>query len=642
MVVNVTHSGVTSCTPQIVVQGICDSTSKVYCDGRVDSGFVADGCGVCTKLGTTALAQDHTAVHNARSATVCSADAANVCDLNTFLGTTEICVQLANQSYTNKFCAQNGSKSGSGLDASKKRLLLFEVSSPDKTKVYSNSWKFWYQQGGATRSGNGKRSAYDAVVFRRVSFVVTFASGAVSTATAVFPHARTMREHVTSLGLNALSSNTNTRVWSKGHARVAWTAYGPGFDPAGLRIGLGDGSADARDWALFMLQAGNNIQDFLGKSVLNLGGETLACNAKNVTKIQMFAEDASGLPSESVCAKEGGTCSCPGGAVKYGMGSRFTGYKSVSSSIGCTNSVWGDPWPGMDKQCICTPALECALCARLKASTSTFWSVYVRTIGVLVAAADVAAFLSALSLALFGGPFARLHLRDRCAGLAALGLLTAAPLATVIVLQRSVDTCSPLGSKEAIGQAHSTLASRLVWAAVTQLLLTSLVRAGFRTGQIEQSNGRRALLLVEARCTFDILPCFVFAMLMHLHALGTASLPVFSIIIMSLLYLLELVSLLPLATDCLVRSATWKCRSATECDAEAEAAAERADQATYTEILPALCAAHQRLVLATGIVHQRRLFDELPLDVVDRVLACLASGFQDGQTCDRWEVQWRA
>ena len=47
----------------------------------------------------------------------------------------------------------------------------------------------------------------------------------------------------------------------------------------------------------------------------------------------------------ALCATEGGQCSCPGGKVKFGFGTMWSDYKSVSAgSIACTNTEFGgDP-----------------------------------------------------------------------------------------------------------------------------------------------------------------------------------------------------------------------------------------------------------------------------------------------------------
>ena len=56
-------------------------------------------------------------------------------------------------------------------------------------------------------------------------------------------------------------------------------------------------------------------------------------------------------PRGIFCAQEGGFCRFEGPAiVRYGAGGRFTTRRAFDG-IPCTNSVFGDPFPGADKAC---------------------------------------------------------------------------------------------------------------------------------------------------------------------------------------------------------------------------------------------------------------------------------------------------
>ena len=61
------------------------------------------------------------------------------------------------------------------------------------------------------------------------------------------------------------------------------------------------------------------------------------------------------LPTGAVaCAAENGTCTLPGGmrgTVYYGGGGIFASRAAVTGSLACTNGVFGDPAPGVIKQC---------------------------------------------------------------------------------------------------------------------------------------------------------------------------------------------------------------------------------------------------------------------------------------------------
>ena len=88
------------------------------------------------------------------------------------------------------------------------------------------------------------------------------------------------------------------------------------------------------------------------------GGSTVCSNA-------VFGDPAPGIAkrcdrstspppptgSWSVCANEGGVCAFTGTKqVRYGANGSYT-YKTLSSSTACTNAVFGDPAPGVAKQC---------------------------------------------------------------------------------------------------------------------------------------------------------------------------------------------------------------------------------------------------------------------------------------------------
>lgn len=55
----------------------------------------------------------------------------------------------------------------------------------------------------------------------------------------------------------------------------------------------------------------------------------------------------------NVCAAEHGVCSCDG-YVTYGMGTTYTAPRRVTSTTACSNAVFGDPLPGMFKECRCS------------------------------------------------------------------------------------------------------------------------------------------------------------------------------------------------------------------------------------------------------------------------------------------------
>ena len=62
--------------------------------------------------------------------------------------------------------------------------------------------------------------------------------------------------------------------------------------------------------------------------------------------------------TETECAKENGVCKCSG-IVRYGSGDKWTEGRAVSKSINCNNNVFGDPYHGVQKACMCLPAGKC-------------------------------------------------------------------------------------------------------------------------------------------------------------------------------------------------------------------------------------------------------------------------------------------
>jgi hypothetical protein len=66
-----------------------------------------------------------------------------------------------------------------------------------------------------------------------------------------------------------------------------------------------------------------------------------------------LAQANSAQPAQ--CAAEGKTCTC-NGEVKYGFGAKWSSWKTVTSKIQCSNKVFGDPFPGQKKACLCKAA----------------------------------------------------------------------------------------------------------------------------------------------------------------------------------------------------------------------------------------------------------------------------------------------
>ena len=88
-----------------------------------------------------------------------------------------------------------------------------------------------------------------------------------------------------------------------------------------------------------------------------LSGGTACTNAVFGDPAPGFAKQCdTGATSTSTgtwtyCANEGGTCAFTGTQqVRYGGNGSYT-YKTLSGGTACTNAVFGDPAPGVAKQC---------------------------------------------------------------------------------------------------------------------------------------------------------------------------------------------------------------------------------------------------------------------------------------------------
>ena len=80
-----------------------------------------------------------------------------------------------------------------------------------------------------------------------------------------------------------------------------------------------------------------------------------------VDNIQVVPYPTTPPRDPTVCAVEGQTCSCSG-IVTYGKGKVWTvPHRVVGGSISCTNNVFGDPLRGTRKECRCQSYVQCAV-----------------------------------------------------------------------------------------------------------------------------------------------------------------------------------------------------------------------------------------------------------------------------------------
>jgi len=147
-----------------------------------------------------------------------------------------------------------------------------------------NSWSGWYTKG---------KNFYSTLKVDKLKFQCISKGGNVSNVVGYDLNkgykGRTLLDIVKRCGLNARSRNNNSAKWKKGHCTnvgkntenlsahyktVKKGASSGLADGSPLRIGVGDGSNDGSDWALFMFSRGNGRGDYAGAKIWDFGGES--------------------------------------------------------------------------------------------------------------------------------------------------------------------------------------------------------------------------------------------------------------------------------------------------------------------------------------------------------------------------------
>jgi len=150
--------------------------------------------------------------------------------------------------------------------------LLFEAKGNSGT--YKNIWTGWYTAGAAVSSGAGKRAAYDTLPLARIRF--SDASGAFAEYQLNAAYAGQTLQSIVSSCMGSNRNNNNSAAWKAGQCsnvgKLMSSNSVSGVSQT-LRIGVGDGSNDQYDWALFMPLTGNGSADYVGNNIWNFGGE---------------------------------------------------------------------------------------------------------------------------------------------------------------------------------------------------------------------------------------------------------------------------------------------------------------------------------------------------------------------------------
>ena len=150
------------------------------------------------------------------------------------------------------------------------KTTLFQASGSSST--YRNSWAGWYSAGYVVSSGSGKRDGYNTLALRGLRF--EDASGKYIEYKLDSSYVGKSLLQIVQQCMGSARSNTGSSTWKYGHCTVGSVVSSTGISGAAkLRIGVGDGGSDGKDWALFMPLSGNGSGDFDGSNIWAFGSE---------------------------------------------------------------------------------------------------------------------------------------------------------------------------------------------------------------------------------------------------------------------------------------------------------------------------------------------------------------------------------
>lgn len=141
---------------------------------------------------------------------------------------------------------------------------------------YRNTWEGWYSEGPTSSAGqDGKYAEYDSAKLCTVRFEDSSGEFAEYELSEAY-QGKTLMEIVKEC-MGSSRSNTHSYEWQHGHCSVGTLTQGQvnSVEPLSetLRIGVGDGSADTHDWALFYPLLGSGKGDYNGANVWGFGTE---------------------------------------------------------------------------------------------------------------------------------------------------------------------------------------------------------------------------------------------------------------------------------------------------------------------------------------------------------------------------------
>ena len=176
-------------------------------------------------------------------------------------------------------------------------VSLFTCRTPSSS-AFTNQFLGWYTTGHTGQiSSCGKSNNYDSASANRFRFRFAFTDGTTQTVEISLQNAakRTMLQLVQESGLRlnsagAAPKNLGTGKWKYQHMSIPWSqpVNTSRFTGKSLRLGVGDGGADSRDFAVFMFLTGNGKADFAGQKILDIGGESRTVDDRTVTRVDIL------------------------------------------------------------------------------------------------------------------------------------------------------------------------------------------------------------------------------------------------------------------------------------------------------------------------------------------------------------------
>jgi hypothetical protein len=144
---------------------------------------------------------------------------------------------------------------------------------------YSSTWTGWYTPGSHRASGAaiGKSKAYDTLKLNSLTFEVDDGTKIDVSLVGTQYEDMSLLEIVQSTGITASSRNNGQGLWNTGHIQLPITSkVNPNNHKMAstLRIVVGDGSNDGRDFCIFYFNDDNGRYDYHGYSAFGFGSET--------------------------------------------------------------------------------------------------------------------------------------------------------------------------------------------------------------------------------------------------------------------------------------------------------------------------------------------------------------------------------